>query len=758
MCLSVGLSGWVGDHLLRWLPSQGFLVEPWPRPAREYAATLTFRKIMINSIKITNFRKHRDSTLGFLPGFNVIRGANEASKSTCLEAIAYALFGVKSIRSSLAEAVTWGEPEATLRVVLELTIGGVAYTVSRGKSGAECAYAGGTVTGQTEVTNFMSAQLRVDPTSATRLMFSAQMDIRGALESGTKATTELIEKLSSFDQIDNLIELMQEKLTLGNTATATAAIASAANDLERAKELAVPVDADTAQALIDEAQMAHGEALTRVAAAEAAERAAQEAHATLREQAVRRDNLVRDVARAKSALDSALQRFEAVVVPTMPKDHHAQVEALRKQITDVEQADRIALIYEKVRPYTVAPTGTVYEGTPSGLLAEIAEAETEVRKALDAGISLKGDLRLLEAQLTHGTCTFCGKDFSGVPEVAARNADTMQKISETEAAITASAKAHRDSAITLGLLRGIAEAQRGFEDACLRADSYVEVVDPGTLPHHVRWVGPEVGAKVSVEDLKLQIKRLEEIASDYTTAVVRRDEATKTVKASEALVAEAQAALTDCPEVTLVQAQTELDAARDATRAARDAVEEARRGLDAHTRALADQQAAYTRAVEEIKRVSERLGTLQAQLVELEFNNALLKKVRTCRPLLADKLWTLVLAASSSSYFSDIRGVKSRVTKSQTASRSMGTQYHRCQAHARRSGPGHPSGAGQDFSAVIAVPRTGRTVLGNGRRSDGEHVGVFVSRRVSANYPSYSRGRLGVGGGSHHYFRGLKCK
>jgi ATPase subunit of ABC transporter with duplicated ATPase domains len=111
-----------------------------------------------------------------------------------------------------------------------------------------------------------------------------------------------------------------------------------------------------------------------------------------------------------------------------------------------------------------------------------------------------------------------------------------------------------------------------------------------------------------------------------------------------------------------VQAQTELDAARDATRAARDAVEEARRGLDAHTRALADQQAAYTRAVEEIKRVSERLGTLQAQLVELEFNNALLKKVRTCRPLLADKLWTLVLAASSS-YFSDIRGVKSRVTK-----------------------------------------------------------------------------------------------
>jgi hypothetical protein len=617
---------------------------------------------MINSITLTNFKRHENLTISFGQGFTAIRGGNEMGKSTILLAIAYALFGTKAIPDSLDDTVRWGQPASSLRVDLQFSIDGVAYTIRRSKASCQLDYAGQTVTGQTEVTAFVARLLKVDAGAAARLTIANQSAIRGALEAGPKATTELIERLSEFDQIDNLIELMQEKLTLGNPATATAAIASAANDLERAKELAVPVDADTAQALIDEAQMAHGEALTRVAAAEAAERAAQEAHATLREQAVRRDNLVRDVARAKSALDSALQRFEAVVVPTMPKDHHAQVEALRKQITDVEQADRIALIYEKVRPYTVAPTGTVYEGTPSGLLAEIAEAETEVRKALDAGISLKGDLRLLEAQLTHGTCTFCGKDFSGVPEVAARNADTMQKISETEAAITASAKAHRDSAITLGLLRGIAEAQRGFEDACLRADSYVEVVDPGTLPHHVRWVGPEVGAKVSVENLKLQIKRLEALASDYTTAVVRRDEATKTVKASEALVAEAQAALADCPEVTLVQAQTELDAARDATRAARDAVENARMTLDAHTRALADQQAAYTRAVEEIKRVSERLGTLQAQLVELEFNNALLKKVRTCRPLLADKLWTLVLAASSS-YFSDIRGVKSRVTK-----------------------------------------------------------------------------------------------
>ena len=56
-----------------------------------------------------------------------------------------------------------------------------------------------------------------------------------------------------------------------------------------------------------------------------------------------------------------------------------------------------------------------------------------------------------------------------------------------------------------------------------------------------------------------------------------------------------------------------------------------------------------------LKKAEEALHTLQ-------FNNALLKAVRSARPVIADKLWSLVLGAVSR-YFSEMRGSRSLVTK-----------------------------------------------------------------------------------------------
>ncbi len=75
-------------------------------------------------------------------------------------------------------------------------IDGVEYVIKRSKSGSEVVYDDGRVTGQTETTNFLCAKMGVDPAMAAKLMLSAQNEIRGALDAGTKATTELIEALS----------------------------------------------------------------------------------------------------------------------------------------------------------------------------------------------------------------------------------------------------------------------------------------------------------------------------------------------------------------------------------------------------------------------------------------------------------------------------------------------------------------------------------------------------------------------------------
>lgn len=617
---------------------------------------------MINSITLTNFKRHENLTIGFGPGFTAIRGANEGGKSTILQALAYALFGTKALPDSLEDTVTWGSPVGTLRVDLEFTIDGVPYTLRRSKSSCQLDYSGQTVTGQTEVTAFVARLLKVDAGAAARLTIANQSAIRGALEAGPKATTELIERLSEFDQIDNLIELMQEKLTLGNTATATAAIAAAADDLARSKELAVPVDSAAAEQRIMVARGAHQTAIGYADAMEFAERMAQEAHASVRVQVVRRDGLARDVARAQEAQRTAQQKLDAIVVPAAPTKVDAQVTTLQKQISDAEQADRIAAIFEKVRPYTVKPAGTVYEGSTADLVEEIQRAAAEDQSIRDSIPTLRGELKLLAAQLTHGSCAFCGKDFSGVPEVAARNADTVRKIGDAEALLATCLADMQGSAETLADLRAVEKAQRAVMAVKDAAGDLAEYAGQGVLPMYLRWVGPEVGVVADTQALRREIKQLQDSVVAFERAAALRAEAVKQVSSAEAAVTSAVMSLGACPEVTLAAAQAELDTARDATRVARLGVEKCRGSFEAHTRALKDQQDAYTRAVTEVARVTERLAALEAQLVELEFNNALLKRVRAARPVLADKLWTLVLAASSS-YFSDIRGVRSRVTK-----------------------------------------------------------------------------------------------
>ena len=71
---------------------------------------------MITKLEMKNFRQHEDLTITFKDGLNVIRGANEAGKSTLIEAILYALFGAKSLRDTLTETVTWGKKETELAV------------------------------------------------------------------------------------------------------------------------------------------------------------------------------------------------------------------------------------------------------------------------------------------------------------------------------------------------------------------------------------------------------------------------------------------------------------------------------------------------------------------------------------------------------------------------------------------------------------------------------------------------------------------
>lgn len=72
----------------------------------------------LRHVDISNFRGHRSLALDFDTGMTCVRGANESGKTSIIEAVMYALYGGKALRTSLENAVTWGEDASGSRILL----------------------------------------------------------------------------------------------------------------------------------------------------------------------------------------------------------------------------------------------------------------------------------------------------------------------------------------------------------------------------------------------------------------------------------------------------------------------------------------------------------------------------------------------------------------------------------------------------------------------------------------------------------------
>ena len=133
---------------------------------------------MLQSLELTNFMSVTYIKHTFSPGLNVIRGANEAGKSTRFLAVAYALWGARALPDSLEDTVTWGQPVSSLKVTLTFSVGNTIYTVVRTRAGAALAGSDNSMSeGQAEVT----AQIeRITGASAGTGMLTLLANQRGS--------------------------------------------------------------------------------------------------------------------------------------------------------------------------------------------------------------------------------------------------------------------------------------------------------------------------------------------------------------------------------------------------------------------------------------------------------------------------------------------------------------------------------------------------------------------------------------------------
>lgn len=621
---------------------------------------------MLSKIKLANFRQHRSLELCFGEGLTAIRGANEAGKSTLGEAIVYALFGVKACRSPLSDIVTWGEVESTLKVELEVIVDGVTYCVKRGSSGAEVVYGGdGRATGQSEVSNFMARLLKVDASSAAKLMFSNQKKIASALESGTQATTELIERLAEFDQIDKLIDLMQEKLTLGSGASAQGQLDAATARVERSKGAVEPhlpslqgeIESRTTAVENLQAVLERQQALL-----DALRDAANKASASREE----RDSLKRRLDKLERRYTETMSevcalKAKVVIEPVRPDD---RILALMAERDDVAKAVARSDAWKAVRTL-VGDTGIAhFKGDSSAWQEALDKAQTGLDAARASLRASDVKFAALQAKLNSGNCTFCGEDFSDLPEVQAKNAQ-IQELMDGFSAETSAAQTAADT--LQAEIKSLGEIRDGGKSSLAAIQKYAEYldIDDKSFPPFFAWKGEEPDEdEVLKPDYDANIQTIKRQVREHRDWIAALDKVNATLESfapEREAIAERQKELgPDNDDGTDHQAN--LTKAVEHVNEARSELKTSERRLQDAKDELKDAQRSWESAQRESAEATAAVETAREALVTLDFNNALLKKVRSARPVIADKLWNLVLA-SVSSYFSEMRGEKSRVTK-----------------------------------------------------------------------------------------------
>ena len=618
---------------------------------------------MIKNIKLTAFRKHKNTELKMGEGLQLMRGVNEAGKSSVIEGLSYSLFGSSALRNSLDEVVTWTRPVKDLKAEVTLEIDGVVYEFARSKSGASVTLNGKPfVTGQTEVSAFAAKLLGADAKAAAHLMMAGQGELRGVLSNGPKAASTMIEGLSDLDLIERILGAAQEKLQLGSTAVLEERLKNL-NDVIANTVIPVQPDFEAFSSRMRTLESDHKESVQAASVAGVAHLSAEQAFRVENEKQTKRTTLRENVAKLRERIEvEVYKHLEAdtekagVSVPD-PAWHETQI----------RNAEGHAAAFAAYETFLKIPQSTFRENRAEHTLARAGAEKTA--KALQAEYTqLRSDLRVLESQWsTSSVCKSCGQDTAHLPHVQAKQVEISAGIEAAGKRLAEIQTLDAANDILLERLYSIDSVDTETTTFCRKIGAYVEIEDLYT-PSVVTWKGvPPSPHVANVFQLKREL-------TEIKAALVERDRAQGRVEVLKRNLAELMSKISD----TLIQVDAtgcmEADQFGHLSQAYLDACD-ARTMAEGAVAALWLEMAALQKQYDEDNAMwhanNQRIAALHQQVeqttTDIEgttFGNALVKKLRAARPIIANKLWAMVLATVST-VFSQMRGETSIVTKTE---------------------------------------------------------------------------------------------
>jgi len=622
---------------------------------------------MLVRLKLENFRKAVSEETIFTPGINLFRGVNEAGKTTRLEAISYALFGSRSLRTPLEQCVTWGTDVKKLRVTLVLTAGGVKHTFTRSKSGAEVRLNDSDspfVTGQTEVSNFAASLLGADASTANSLLMASQNRLRGALEEGPKALSQMIEDLAGFDTFDRILDAASKKLALGSASLLDAQLKGAENTLAAATaNLPAKPDEDAhalslkaleAKAAAIEASLPSLRELAKTAVNRWQE--ASDLYLRKRVMAGKVDELLRNVGQAQDQV-SILTKNTDKVIDTR------QVEVLKARIVEAEGYAARADAY---RVFVSLPDGPVWHGDKSSFDVCRNICQTKISQLEKEAIQLRFDVKTLNSQrFDSTTCSKCGQALPDIDNIVATNTAIDKKLVEIATLLAANEVNLALETKDRGRFNNIEAHAKRLESIYKKLIGYC-LFDDDQYPARAVWDGtkpdgfaPDVSLlRQQLTAVEAEVKALETSRAQLAWAKEQLDKIIRMYNEAEIVLREFVAPNDD----DILALTTDKDKALEDV-----SIVEGEAYLIRHKAVELDREfqvavRMWDMAKERVNDANKTIEACKADLASLGFNNELVAKLRKIRPVIANKLWNTVLA-SVSVMFSQMRKEESWVTK-----------------------------------------------------------------------------------------------
>ncbi len=355
----------------------------------------------LNSLHLCNFRQHVDTRIDFETGITGIIGPNGSGKTTILEAIAWALYGMPAARGTRESIRSYRAPSrAAVKVELDFELGGHRYLVSRGLNNAELFLDGASApiaTSITGVTDLLHRRLGMSHDEFFNTYFTGQKELSIMAAMGPAERAQFLSRVLGYERLRTAQGLVRDrrKAIIAETAGLLSAMpnpdtvhqafadaeARVADIRARAKGLAkrraaakaaldeitprweaLQRERDALQALVSESRVLEGERA-------ALERDAARVQGELAEIATAREQVNR--------LSVDLAPFAALQVELRELDRACNEDARRGTLVETERSlvDELARLRDRHAKIESAPTLEVE------IASQLATARTELEHA-----------------------------------------------------------------------------------------------------------------------------------------------------------------------------------------------------------------------------------------------------------------------------------------------------------------------------------------------------------------------------------------